>query len=123
MNYFVKKLRDAFGNLHVEVDKVRAIYAFKPFTPTSTADNFVTVPDGRIFYMTQIEVNNADASNAYTFHVESNDGSIISIEYKVSAGEQKIISFYYSGLSGKIYFVPSAYSELEFKPIGYLAGD
>ena len=123
MNYFVKKLRDAFGNLHVEVDKVRAIYAFKPFMPTSAANNFVTVPAGRLFYMTQIEVNNTDGSNQHTFHVESNDGDKISIEYKVLAGEQKIIPFYYSGLSGQIHFIPDTYSELEFKPIGYLAGD
>jgi len=120
MSYFIKKLKDAFGNLHEEIDPIRGIYSFNPIKPTSSSDNYVTVPDGKVFYPIQIEVKNTD-SNTHKFHLEDDSGNTLSLEYSVDANKMVQIDFKSRGLTGKIHFVPDEYNYLVFRLVGYMA--
>jgi len=115
-----KLLKDRNGNLKDELDLVRARYAFPPFMPTDTSNNYIEVPNGYIFYMVGIEVINEDSSNAHTFHIENPSGNVVSIEYSIPAGETKTIDYWDKGMTEKIYFVPNTYGKLQFRPYGYL---
>ena len=122
MEYKIKKLRDANGNLRDEIDPIRGRYSFSPITPTGPSDNFIEIPEGKVFYMDMIEVYNADTSSTgtHTFTVQDDDGNSISVKYVVPPGENKQIHFYHQGLTGKIHFVPDTPGKLVFKPSGYL---
>lgn len=122
MQYSIKKLKDVHGVLKDELDSVRARYAFPPFTPDSTSDDYVTVPDGKVFYMTQIEVSNSDTAD-HTFHIEDDAGNVRSMEYKVTAGASITIPYWDTGFTGKIHFVSDSggYTKLTYRPAGYMA--
>jgi len=120
MDYTVKKLRTLYGNLKIEIDPIRGRIAFLPFTPSGPTDNYITIPDGKVFYMDVIEVYNTDTAASHTFVVQDDAGNDLSLTYTVPAGEYIKIEFYHGALSGKIHFVPDTYNTLRFKPSGYL---
>lgn len=119
MNYFIKKLKDAFGNLHEEVDPVRGIYVLGPVKPSSSATNLVAIPDGKKFYPFKVEVENDDTADHH-FHLADKDGNQISLEYKVAATDLKEIDFKHSGLDTGIQIVEDTYDTMTFRIVGYL---
>ena len=121
MQYSVRKAKDAYGELKDTLDTIMSRYDFIPITPGSDMESFVEVPDGKIFYMTLLEVQNA-SSGDIEIHIEDDSGNKRSVTYKVSAGSILPIKYVGSGFTGKLHFVidTGSYGSVTFRPAGYL---
>lgn len=121
MQYSIRKAKDAFGELKDSLDAIMARYAFPPFTPGSELDSVINIPDGKVFYMTVIEVENTSGSDI-KFHIEDDSQNKLSSTYTVASGPTTPINYIGQGMTGKIHFIieSGSYGSVTFRPAGYM---
>ena len=122
MEYFVRKVKDAYGELRDEIDPILGMYAFGPVTPSSTSNNVISIPTDKVFYMVMIEVVNNDTQNAHDFQIVDSQGNPISIKYTVPAGKTLTFKYIGKGITNSLRIVMSSYGKLTLRLSGYLGG-